>query len=263
MSEGEKIPETAPKAEEPELAAEPEPEPEPEPEAEREPEVAVPSVAAERIAARLDACAALEEQLTRRLKRALQDEQNLVLDRLRSVRGTLNADAALGAEATHLANYAAIVEPALADAARAGASVTGNAADVSAEAVATVANDLALELILPLRRRLDERLHEAAAVGDDQFTASDRVSSAYREIKTQRAARLAEEWLAAAWAVGVHAATPSGAAGTWASDPERPCCTDCDDNGLAGGVVKGQAFPTGHLHPPAHPGCRCVVVPTA
>jgi hypothetical protein len=239
-----------------EEAVEPEPEPEP------EPVVAVASVAGDRVAARREACSALEEQLTRRLKRALQDEQNLVLDRLRSVRGMLTAEAALGAELQHLANYAAIVEPALADAARAGASVVGSEADVTVEDVATVANDLALELILPLRRRLDERLHEAAAVGDDQFTASDHVSSAYREIKTQRTARLAEDWLAAAWAVGVHAATPSGVGGTWASDPDHPCCTDCDDNGLAGGVTKGSAFPTGHLHPPAHPGCRCVVIPT-
>ncbi len=147
---------------------------------------------------------------------------------------------------------------------RAGAAATGNAARRAApHLVATVANDLALELVLPLRRRLDERLHEAAAVGDDQITASDRVSSAYREAKTQRAGRLAEDWLAAAWAVGVHAATPSGTPGTWASDPDHPCCTDCDDNGLAGGVPVGTAFPTGHLHPPAHPGCRCVIVPTA
>jgi DivIVA domain-containing protein len=260
------------------VAEEPKPEPEPEPVPEPQPVVAEivepepvweepkveepkaeePSAAAVRVAARRDACAPLEEQLTRRLKRALQDEQNLVLDRLRSVRGMLNADAALGAESQHLAGYAVIVEPLLADAARAGA---GNR-DVPAEVIATVANDLAMELILPLRRRLDERLHEAAAVGDDQMTASDRVSSAYRELKTQRTARLAEDWLAAAWATGVHHATPPGATGTWATDPDHPCCTDCDDNGLAGPVPVGTAFPTGHLHPPAHPGCRCVIVPT-
>jgi hypothetical protein len=242
--------------------------PEPEPESESEPaskaEPPAPSVASERVAARRAACGPLEEQLARRLKRALQDEQNLVLDRLRSVRGVLTTDGALGAESQHLAAYALIVEPALADAARAGAlAAGGKKIDVSALAINTVANDLAMELILPLRRRVDERLHEAAAVGDDRITASDRISSAYRETKAQRAARLAEDWLAAAWAVGVHEATPSGVAGVWASDPEHPCCTDCDDNGLAGPVARGTAYPTGHLHPPAHPGCRCVVIPSA
>jgi DivIVA domain-containing protein len=241
---------------------EPEPEPTPEPPKEEKPPAAKPGIAAQRVAKRRDACSPLEEQLARRLKRALQDEQNLVLDRLRSVRGMLNADAALGVEAQHLAVYAVIVEPALADAARAGAvAAGGKKMDVPAQAINTVANDLAMELILPLRRRLDERLHEAAAVGDDQITASDRVSSAYREVKTQRATRLAEDWLAAAWAVGVHHGTAPGAPGTWASDPDHPCCTDCDDNGLAGAVAQGTAYPTGHLHPPAHPGCRCVIIP--
>ncbi len=244
----------------PVVAAEPAPEPEPEPEeAAASPDA---NVAAERVAARHEVIVALEEHLTRRLKRALQDEQNLVLDRLRSVRGNLSAAAALGAEAAHLASYSQIVEPALNDAARAGAAATGTPKGVAASLVGAVANDLAMELILPLRRRIDERLHEAAAVGDDQITASDRVSSAYRELKAQRVGRLAEDWLAAAWAVGVHAATPRGELGTWASAPDQPCCTDCDDNGLAGAVAVGTPFPTGHLHPPAHPGCRCVVVPT-
>ncbi|MBA2609084.1 MAG: DivIVA domain-containing protein [Actinobacteria bacterium] len=216
----------------------------------------------ERVSARDETCSGLSEHLTRRIKRALQDEQNLVLDRLRSVRGSVNADSALGAESEHLASYMAITEPALADAARAGAAATGTPIDVPEELVARVANDLAMELVLPLRRQLDERLHEAAAVGDDQITASDHVSSAYREAKTQRVARLANDWLLSAWAVGAHAATAPGTPGLWSSDPAKPCCTDCDDNNLAGSVPAGSAFPTGHLHPPAHPGCRCVVVPT-
>ena len=252
---------------EPEREREPEPERAPEPVADAEPEPepapVEPNVASQRVAARRDAVAGLEEQLARRIKRALQDEQNLVLDRLRSVRGVITAEGALGAEAQHLAAYAVLVEPALAEAARAGAvAAGGKKIDVPAVAITGVANDLAMELILPLRRRVDERLHEAAAVGDDQITASDRVSSAYRELKSQRTTRLADDWLAAAWAVGVHHATPPGTTGVWASDPEHPCCTDCDDNGLAGPVTVGAAYPTGHLHPPAHPGCRCVIVPT-
>ncbi|MEY2399073.1 MAG: hypothetical protein QOJ00_2247 [Actinomycetota bacterium] len=247
----------------PKPAAEPEPEPAAASEAAAEPDpVVADAELVRRVTARDETCSGLGEHLSRRIKRALQDEQNLVLDRLRSVRGSVNADSALGAESEHLASYVAIAEPALADAARAGAAITGRPIDVPAELVARVANDLAVELVLPLRRQLDERLHEAAAVGDDQVTASDRVSSAYREAKTQRVARLAGDWLLHAWAVGVHAATAAGTPGVWSSDPAKACCTDCDDNGLAGAVPAGTAFPTGHLHPPAHPGCRCVVVPT-
>jgi hypothetical protein len=43
-----------------------------------------------------------------------------------------------------------------------------------------------------------------------------------------------------------------------ASDDGGPC-PDCDDDALAGPTRKGDAFPTGQLHPPAHPGCRCVL----
>jgi hypothetical protein len=38
-------------------------------------------------------------------------------------------------------------------------------------------------------------------------------------------------------------------------------CPDADDNALAGPVAKGTPFPTGDRCSPAHPGCRCLVVP--
>ena len=210
--------------------------------------------------ARDEACEPLEAHLSRRIKRALQDEQNLALDRLRSARGTADVDTALGAEADQLAVYIGIVQPALSDAAAAGAVATGANALAFAPAVDAIAADLAAEIVMPLRRRLDERLHEAAAVGDDRATITDRVGAAYRELKTQRVSRLAADWLAVAWASGAHGAGAPGEARLWAVDPERPCCTDCDDNALAEATPPGEPFPTGHLHPPAHPGCRCVLV---
>lgn len=259
-----------PKAEEP--TPEPKPKPEPEPKQDtaaattelfdriRAEQPAAPSVASERARARNAACGGLEEVLVRRLKRQLQDEQNVVLDRMRSKRGAVSADVALGTEAEHFGRYVEIVAPALTRAAEAGAKAAGAKA-VGADVAAVVANDFAMELVLPIRRRLDESLHEAVVGGDDQGATSDRVSAAYREAKTQRVARLTTEWLVAAWSVGVHAAAEPGAPANWAQDPEHPCCSDCDDNSLAGVVPVGAAFPTGHLHPPAHPGCRCVVVP--
>jgi len=44
-----------------------------------------------------------------------------------------------------------------------------------------------------------------------------------------------------------------------AEDVDGPC-PDCDDNTLAGELPKGEEFPTGQLHPPAHAGCRCLLV---
>jgi hypothetical protein len=46
----------------------------------------------------------------------------------------------------------------------------------------------------------------------------------------------------------------------WIVDDDGGPCPDCDDDALAGPTRKGDPFPTGQLHPPAHPGCRCVLV---
>ena len=40
-------------------------------------------------------------------------------------------------------------------------------------------------------------------------------------------------------------------------------CPDCEDNGLSGAQRPGEEFPTGHRHPPAHPGCRCLLTLSA
>jgi hypothetical protein len=64
-----------------------------------------------------------------------------------------------------------------------------------------------------------------------------------------------------AYGRGVYEATPADANVCWLVDPSATPCPDADDNALAGAIAKGQPFPTGHLHAPAHPGCRCQVVP--
>ena len=65
--------------------------------------------------------------------------------------------------------------------------------------------------------------------------------------------------LTAAYARGAYDAAPGGAPLRWV--PDRPGqCPDCDDNALEA-TVKSKLFPTGQAFPPAHPGCRCIVVP--
>jgi len=65
----------------------------------------------------------------------------------------------------------------------------------------------------------------------------------------------------AAFARGAFAATPAATSSRWLVEDVDGPCPDCDDNVLAGDVPKGEAYPTGQQHPPAHPGCRCLVVP--
>jgi hypothetical protein len=44
-------------------------------------------------------------------------------------------------------------------------------------------------------------------------------------------------------------------------DPAVGACSECEDNSLQRAIPAGTAFPTGHVAPPAHPGCRCLVLP--
>ncbi len=76
----------------------------------------------------------------------------------------------------------------------------------------------------------------------------------------QEVERLSRHYAMAAFARGAYDAYGEGATLRWVVDDETPC-PDCDDNELAGAVSKGEAYPTGQPHPPAHPGCRCLLLP--
>jgi hypothetical protein len=65
----------------------------------------------------------------------------------------------------------------------------------------------------------------------------------------------------AAYSQGAYRAVPDGTAVRWLVDRGSDACPDADDNALADGVRKGEAFPTGDRCAPAHPGCRCLVAP--
>ena len=196
-------------------------------------------------------------QLARRLKRAVQDEQNAGLDRLRTNRGRGGADVVLGAPATQPAPYRYAALPFLEEAAR---SATANAPfGPVAVGVDDLASGLAEELAAAIRARVERVLDEAAREDVDLATVSERISSVYREWRAQRVEQLATHHLVAAWSRGTFVATPEGTPLRWIVDDDGPC-PDCDDNALAGSVPRGQPFPTGQLHPPAHPGCRCTIV---
>ena len=129
------------------------------------------------------------------------------------------------------------------------------------------AADLAVDVVAPLRERLERVISEAAGSGDkserdtpaDVAGVSDRLGACYRQWKTSQIEQAARHHASVAFTRGVFSAAPDGAELCWVVDDDGPC-PDCDDNALAGAVVKGEAFPTGQTHPPAHDGCRCILV---
>jgi len=194
----------------------------------------------------------IDKDLARRLKRALADEQNEVLDLLRRAKPSGVGDLLPDADA-HAARWTEVVSAALAEAAAAGAGWSGG----KPGSVANVADELARSLTAPLRERIDRSFAAADGNLDD---VADRVRALYREWKGTRLTDTSRHYSAAAYALGVFDATPNGAEVHWLVDPLGGRCPDCDDNVLGGNLAKGTEFPTGHTHAPAHPGCRCLVL---
>jgi DivIVA domain-containing protein len=193
--------------------------------------------------------------LARRFKRALTDDQNDILDRLRATKGW--EAGVLTPEAEHIERYARAGSEQLAEAARSGASfASGRSGEVPS--VDDIASDLAVAIVVPLRRRLEDA-GTGVESGDDAALV-EHVGAAFRDWKGTRIERLVGDEAVAAFSRGALAVTPSGVSLRWVVDDDGVECPDCDDNALAGPVPRGEAFPTGHPHPPAHPGCRCLLV---
>jgi hypothetical protein len=176
-----------------------------------------------------------------------------VLDRLRRTRST-SAATVLPDATAQIDRYREAASPWLEQAAVAGAQTAGGGEDAHA---GVIAERLARELVEPLRGRLEEALAQG---GGDEGAVFDSISSIYRQWKVQQVERLARHGACAAFSAGAFAATPHGTMLRWLVDDEGGRCPDCDDNALAGPVARGEPFPTGQLHPPAHPGCRCLLV---
>ncbi len=200
--------------------------------------------------------------LGRRLKRTLQDSQNELLDSLRSNGSHWSIDL-LPEPTEHIDSYATAALPALEQAAEAGVSFAGSGSTGGppVDALVGIAHDLAEAVVGPLRRRLsdDEGLADA-----EETVVADHVGSAFREWKGERIERLAGDHIVAAFSLGTISTIEKDPSAQleWVAVPgagDAPC-PDCEDNGLNGALSPGEEFPTGHLRPPAHPGCRCVLV---
>ncbi len=194
--------------------------------------------------------------LARRLKRSLQDDQNDILDRLRAKGGW--APGVLLSEEDHARRYVEAVADQLMEAARAGATFAGGKAD-DAPGADDVAASMAAEIVAPLRRRL-ESAGPSVDEGDESALV-ELVGAAFREWKGARTERLAGDQTVFAFARAALAVVPEGTMVRWIVDDDVAECPDCDDNALAGPVASREDFPTGHAHPPAHAGCRCLLVP--
>ena len=210
----------------------------------------VPGPDDEVITRRDELLAPVTARLSRTVKRALGDDQNRLLDQLRN-RPSLSVDDLLGSEEEHLAVFATAARGHLVEAFTAGTAFVGTegAAPDEGDAVEQSVEGLAHVVVTMLRRQIAEGGGELG----------DRVGGAFREWRGERVERLAGDYATQAFSAGVTAAAADGKLRWVVTSADG--CSDCEDNALAGAVSAAETFPTGHAHPPAHSGCRCLVAP--
>ncbi len=193
------------------------------------------------------------------MKRALNDEQNEVLDALRRSAVLGDIDTLVGSPDQHAARYRRALTPDVRTAMMAGARSMGSDAEPPADVVDGLLAQIDVDLVVPLRERLAKALEDA---GGDTVEASATLRAAYREWRMQRADEAAAHLVLQAYGRGAFEGVPAGTPIRWVVDPEGPLCPDAEDNALGGVVAAGEQFPTGHCHAPAHPGCRCGIAQT-
>jgi hypothetical protein len=196
------------------------------------------------------------------VKRHLQDEQNDLLDALRRQKGRATPDTVLPVADRQVAAWAEALRAPVDDVYAAGRVLGGGR---TRSAPDDLVARLAEVLVSPLRERvtmaLTESLRDEAdrSDADRQRVVAGAVGARYREWRGQDLEPTLGDLLTWAYARGVSDAAPVGTTLRWVP-AEVQQCPDADDNALEP-TCKGAAFPTGQSCPPAHPGCRCLVVP--
>lgn len=206
------------------------------------------------------------DAMVRAVKRLLADEENAALTHVGTKRSSLTLDAMLPSLDERTRSYvvalreqitSVAVEAArsLSDSRRSDlrASITNGAVFDGVAAI------IAKEFVAPIHDQVREALDRAGASRDDLSRA---MRTIFLDARTKRVEPVMTDVAHFAYARGLFLACSPGSRVCWAVDPNGPACADAEDNALAGVVGHGDSFPTGHMHPLAHAGCRCLVVPT-
>jgi len=191
--------------------------------------------------------APIEATLGRALKRVVQDDQNELLDTLRRFKRRRDPTKLLPDRESLVIRWSEPMRPALDEAYASAPGATG-----------TLPDDLVASLTTTLVGPLHERLVDAFAETADREELAGRIGSRFREWRSGDLDVSIREVLATAYSQAVFDAAPENGPLRWV--PARPgSCSDCDDNALEA-VERAKPFPTGHQSPPAHAGCRCLLV---
>ena len=204
--------------------------------------------------------------LTSKMKRVLADEENAMLTYLQGKKAAVALEKVLPEPSTHVQGYIEAVAEDVMSAAMGGAKSLSSSlkADLrrkvtSSAVMQVMSKNIDDVLVRPLRDRIQRCVEQSDG---DREEMSKLIRSVYREWKMQRVEQHIGDIARLAYSRGAYLVLDQGTSVCWMVDPNGPPCADAEDNSLAGAIALGTDFPTGHAHPTAHTGCRCLVTPT-
>ena len=203
--------------------------------------------------------------LIRAIKRCLADNENAVLTHVSTKRSALTLAALLATPSELALQYTEaireLVTSIAVDAARSHSAARRSdmrAVIAQGAVLEKITEMFVADFISPLHERIAATLVTSAGDRDALLIA---LRALFAEWKSQRLAPIVSDIAYFSYARGLFLGCDTKASVCWAVDPQGPACADAEDNSLATEVRRGDAFPTGHTHPLAHAGCRCLVVP--
>jgi DivIVA domain-containing protein len=222
-----------------------------------------PSPKPEAFVKRDEALGDLTRTAASKLKRLLQEDQNKLLDKIRTQKGKGSYGALLSPAAEQAGAFHEGLDPLLFEAFSAGRSVAGAGGDDEATAKAALSL-VDKQFITPLRTELESTVDAAIQAGDTPTAVSERAGDIYRVWKSVRAEMLGEGLTYAVFHSGLLSGWESTKAKTkkWVFSAEEGECTNqvCDQNAGEGPISLAEHFSSGHVAPPAHGGCTCTMV---
>ena len=192
----------------------------------------------------------------RQLRRALNDDQSDVLDRLRAGRGKITAEE-LPPFGEQIDRYLAPLRRGLAEIAQAGATAGGQS-DLTQTALDNLVRQLAKYIVDKVRVPTIAVIDEAP--DNDRERILEPIRSLYRDFRNVGLPDLTEDALYEAFAIGLYDSIEPSAPISWVIDPRSDPDPVCEINRQRDDVVKGVVFPSGHARPLSLPGCRCLVM---
>ncbi len=211
----------------------------------------------------------VEKQLSKALRRLASDEQNEVLDYLRRIK-TSRPDFAKVLESSDrvLTKFADSLLDDFTQAVAAGSEFWAAVSGVTAGSLFSEDDQIEeclrsnLEQFLEIHRaHLERSFRDGDEAGLENNERAERIRATYRDWRSGSLTELAGDLAIAGFTQGERLAAGPGTQWCWAVDHGGLPCADGEDNALEGAIACGDPFPTGDITPPAHPGCRCILLP--